>query len=96
MSLLHTCWSTDSYLLDTPLTNLLDRPIFGPRVYWPPPQIPQFLVHCGLAVGPDGRQRVIACTQPRRVAAMSIAARVADEMDRAQVVEKLRKTIRPD
>jgi pre-mRNA-splicing factor ATP-dependent RNA helicase DHX15/PRP43 len=44
-------------------------------------QIPQFLVHAGFAVGPDGRQRMVACTQPRRVAAMSIAQRVADEMD---------------
>lgn len=40
-------------------------------------QIPQFLVEAGYA--DDGR--IIACTQPRRVAAMSVAKRVAEEMD---------------
>ena len=46
------------------------------------PQIPQFLVHAGFqSTTASGRPRMIACTQPRRVAAMSIAARVADEMD---------------
>lgn len=41
-------------------------------------QIPQFLVEAGY--GQVG-QSIVACTQPRRVAAMSIAQRVADEMD---------------
>jgi len=41
-------------------------------------QIPQFLVQMGFAR--EG-QFMVACTQPRRVAAMSIAQRVADEMD---------------
>ena len=41
-------------------------------------QIPQFLVEDGYA---NQGSTVIACTQPRRVAATSIAARVADEMD---------------
>lgn len=40
-------------------------------------QIPQFLLRAGY--GGDGR--CVACTQPRRVAAMSIAQRVADELD---------------
>mmetsp|Transcript_13299 Transcript_13299/g.23867 ORF Transcript_13299/g.23867 Transcript_13299/m.23867 type:complete len:698 (-) Transcript_13299:38-2131(-) len=45
-------------------------------------QIPQFLVHAGFAnESKDGTARMIACTQPRRVAAMSIAERVAAEMD---------------
>ena len=39
-------------------------------------QIPQFLLHGGFA----GQGGAIACTQPRRVAAMSVARRVAEEM----------------
>jgi len=41
-------------------------------------QIPQFLVY---DEQPQERGKMIACTQPRRVAAMSVAKRVADEMD---------------
>ena len=40
-------------------------------------QCPQFLVEAGYAEG----GRMIACTQPRRVAASSVAKRVAQEMD---------------
>jgi pre-mRNA-splicing factor ATP-dependent RNA helicase DHX15/PRP43 len=40
-------------------------------------QVPQFLVEAGYSKG--GKH--IGCTQPRRVAAMSVAARVAQEMD---------------
>lgn len=39
-------------------------------------QIPQWLTELG-----GGIKRSVACTQPRRVAAMSVAQRVADEMD---------------
>ena len=39
-------------------------------------QIPQYLYEAGWAAGP----RCIVCTQPRRVAAITIANRVADEM----------------
>jgi pre-mRNA-splicing factor ATP-dependent RNA helicase DHX16 len=39
-------------------------------------QIPQYLHEAGYTTG--GRK--VGCTQPRRVAAMSVAARVADEM----------------
>ncbi|KIJ37600.1 hypothetical protein M422DRAFT_33691, partial [Sphaerobolus stellatus SS14] len=41
-------------------------------------QIPQFAVYSDL---PHTKGKMIACTQPRRVAAMSVAKRVADEMD---------------
>lgn len=41
-------------------------------------QIPQFLLNAGLATQGE---TCVACTQPRRVAATSIAQRVADEMD---------------
>jgi len=40
-------------------------------------QVPQFLVDFGFTQNKKG----IACTQPRRVAAMSVARRVAEEMD---------------
>lgn len=43
-------------------------------------QIPQYVVHELLSACPDGKKQV-ACTQPRRVAAMSVAKRVAEEMD---------------
>mmetsp|Transcript_2018 Transcript_2018/g.4549 ORF Transcript_2018/g.4549 Transcript_2018/m.4549 type:complete len:719 (-) Transcript_2018:172-2328(-) len=46
-------------------------------------QIPQFCVNAGfVSESPKtGLKRVVACTQPRRVAAMSVARRVAEEMD---------------
>ncbi|GKY95405.1 hypothetical protein MPSEU_000502000 [Mayamaea pseudoterrestris] len=53
-------------------------------------QIPQFLVDAGLV---EPGQTAVACTQPRRVAATSIAARVAEEMD-VQLGEEVGYTIR--
>ncbi|KAH9986863.1 P-loop containing nucleoside triphosphate hydrolase protein [Russula vinacea] len=41
-------------------------------------QIPQFVVYSDM---PQTKKKLVACTQPRRVAAMSVAKRVADEMD---------------
>ena len=39
-------------------------------------QVPQFLLQAGLAKG-----KAVCCTQPRRVAAMSVSKRVSEEMD---------------
>ncbi|KAJ9209668.1 hypothetical protein DTO166G4_8712 [Paecilomyces variotii] len=41
-------------------------------------QIPQFVLFDDL---PQSQRKLVACTQPRRVAAMSVAQRVAEEMD---------------
>lgn len=41
-------------------------------------QIPQFVIYDDL---PQQERKLVACTQPRRVAAMSVAERVAQEMD---------------
>lgn len=41
-------------------------------------QIPQWCVEF---LKENGIRKGVACTQPRRVAAMSVAARVAEEMD---------------
>ena len=47
-----------------------------PESYTPPLQIPQYLHEAGYS-----KAGLIGCTQPRRVAAMSVAARVATEMN---------------
>ncbi|KAG5514117.1 hypothetical protein RHGRI_035495 [Rhododendron griersonianum] len=45
-------------------------------------QIPQFVLDAVDLDGPDKRRKyMIGCTQPRRVAAMSVSRRVAEEMD---------------
>jgi pre-mRNA-splicing factor ATP-dependent RNA helicase DHX16 len=43
-------------------------------------QLPQYLFEAGYGSGEGGVKRMIGCTQPRRVAAMSVASRVAEEM----------------
>jgi pre-mRNA-splicing factor ATP-dependent RNA helicase DHX15/PRP43 len=44
-------------------------------------QIPQFVAYSDL---PHLKGKMVACTQPRRVVAMSVAQRVADELDGKQ------------
>ena len=52
-------------------------------------QIAQFISEAGYSQ----TNKLIACTQPRRVAAMSVARRVADEMD-VQLGEEVGYSIR--
>eukprot|EP00892_Ulva_mutabilis_P006507 jgi/Ulvmu1/4228/UM191_0001.1 len=52
-------------------------------------QIPQFMLETGCS----GPGKMVACTQPRRVAAMSVARRVAEEMD-VQLGEQVGYSIR--
>jgi len=51
-------------------------------------QIPQLLVEAGIV-----KDKMVGCTQPRRVAAMSVARRVAEEMD-VKLGEEVGYTIR--
>lgn len=53
-------------------------------------QIPQFMIY---DAQPQKTGKLIACTQPRRVAAMSVAERVANEMD-VKLGEEVGYTIR--
>lgn len=55
----------------------LFSPLLSLPPFLPPSQIPQWLVE----MSQQNQKRRVACTQPRRVAAMSVAQRVADEMD---------------
>lgn len=55
------------------------RPLNGVFLTHNLTQIPQWLTE--LAQGHAGGKKLVGCTQPRRVAAMSVAQRVADEMD---------------
>lgn len=43
-------------------------------------QLPQYLYESGFNLRENGKKLMIGCTQPRRVAATSVARRVADEM----------------
>src|ERR1700744_5821143 len=55
-------------------------------------QIPQFVLYDDI---PQLRGKMIACTQPRRVSAMSVAQRVAQEMD-VELGEEVGYSIRFD
>lgn len=56
-------------------------------------QLPQYLYEAGYSRGKDGKKLKIACTQPRRVAATSVATRVSEEMG-STVGEKVGYSIR--
>ncbi|CDO68562.1 hypothetical protein BN946_scf184998.g59 [Trametes cinnabarina] len=56
-------------------------------------QIPQFVCYSDL---PHTKGKLVACTQPRRVAAMSVAKRVADEMDGERLFFSVRVVVRVD
>lgn len=60
------------YLLETRATTI----IVGQTGCGKTTQVPQYLVEAGWTAG----GRLVACTQPRRVAAQTVAARVAEEM----------------
>lgn len=44
-------------------------------------QIPQWCAQYAFQRSGPGKKKLVACTQPRKVAAMSVATRVAEEMD---------------
>lgn len=44
-------------------------------------KIPQWCTEFVRSHNPAAARKAVACTQPRRVAAMSVAQRVAEEMD---------------
>ncbi len=67
---LHALWEFEAY---TCTRWALFRVLFSFA------QIPQWLTE--LSQQKEREKRCVACTQPRRVAAMSVAQRVADEMD---------------
>ncbi|XP_057947961.1 probable pre-mRNA-splicing factor ATP-dependent RNA helicase DEAH9 isoform X2 [Malania oleifera] len=73
------------YLVETHATTI----VVGETGSGKTTQIPQYLNEAGWADG----GRVIACTQPRRLAAQSVASRVADEMG-VKLGEEVGYTIR--
>ena len=61
------------------LDSKMNLPVFSQmHEFYEMVRIPQFVVYSDL---PQTKGKIVACTQPRRVAAMSVAKRVAEEMD---------------
>ena len=67
-----TCRDAILFLVETRATTVL----VGQTGCGKTTQVPQYLAEAGWCAG----GRMVACTQPRRVAAQTIAARVAEEM----------------
>ena len=84
------CWSKKTEFIKTVRTNQVTL-LIGETGSGKTTQMPQFLV--GTEFSNNGY--CIACTQPRRVAAMSVAARVAEEFD-IKLGEQVGYTIRFD
>lgn len=69
------CWEARARFLNLVKANQVTL-LVGETGSGKTTQMPQFVLEAGYA-----EHGLIACTQPRRVAAMSVAARVADELD---------------
>ena len=77
---IHTAKTEILFAIEQHSVTILQSPLATGKTT----QIPQFLVKDYARRG----SKCVACTQPRRVAAMSIAQRVADEAAVSHVIDK--------